>query len=149
MDATALNTNTKREHGGRGSFDDNDMTEHISLDLRRTSSTSSSTATLRDAEQNEPLIYRGIGVEPMGGNERAGGGVREDVDLEGLKEVMGRRRESEDLQSQQPAKISPWIMSECTLEPPDKKRVDMLKRERAPLTFSLEIREPAPQFLFG
>lgn len=105
MDASTLllssHGHTKREEAG---------TENISLDLRRSSSTSTSTSTLRDVEQSEPLIAH-----------EHGNGEREDtdVDLEGLKEVLGRRRESEESQLQ-PAKISPWIMSTsgiptCTL----------------------------------
>lgn len=111
MDATTL-FEKREEGGGQG--------ELISLEVRRSSTTSTSTATSasksnsRDVEQSEPLIYRGPGAGGETGLDNgteAGHGGDRDLDLEALKEAVGRRRESED--QGQPAKISPWIMSEC------------------------------------
>lgn len=111
MDATTLFE--KREEGeGQGGL--------ISLEVRGSSTASTSTATSasksnsRDVEQSEPLIYRGPGAGGETGldNEtEAGHGGDADLDLEALKEAVGRRRESED--QGQPSKVSPWIMSEC------------------------------------
>ena len=108
MDATTLFE--KREEGeGQG--------ELISLEVRRSSTTSTSTATSasksnsRDVEQSEPLIYRGPGAGGETGLDNgteAGHGGDADLDLEALKEAVGRRRESED--QGQPTKVSPWIM---------------------------------------
>jgi hypothetical protein len=111
MDATTL-FEKREEGGGQG--------ELISLELRRSSTTSTSTATSasksnsRDVEQSEPLIYRGPGAGGETGLDNgteAGHGGDADLDLEALKEAVGRRRESED--QGQPTKVSPWIMSEC------------------------------------
>jgi hypothetical protein len=112
MDATTLFE--KREEGeGQG--------ELISLEVRRSSTTSTSTATSasknnsRDVEQSEPLIYRGPpgagGETGLDNGTEVGHGGDTDLDLEALKEAVGRRRESED--QGQPTKVSPWIMSEC------------------------------------